>query len=69
MTTRRELIGAVGQRYRAGNRHEKHEIIEEFIKLTGYHRKHSIRVLCREARLRRQSRGHADATMTGFMLR
>jgi hypothetical protein len=50
MTTRRELIEAVGQRYRAGNRHEKHEIIEEFIKLTGYHRKHAIRVLCREAR-------------------
>jgi hypothetical protein len=48
MTTRRELIEAVGERYRRANRDGKHQILDEFLKLTGYHRKHAIRLLCRE---------------------
>jgi hypothetical protein len=48
MTTRRELTEAVGERYRRSDRNEKHQILDEFIELTGYHRKHAIRVLCRE---------------------
>jgi hypothetical protein len=50
MTTRRELIEAVGERYRRANRDGKRQILDEFLKLTGYHRKHAIRVLCREVR-------------------
>jgi hypothetical protein len=49
MTTRRELIEAAGERYRRAGRQEKQQILDEFLKLTGYHRKHAIRVLCREA--------------------
>ena len=49
MTTRRELITAVGERYRRSSRSGKHQILDEFLKLTGYHRKHAIRVLGREA--------------------
>ena len=45
MTTRRELIEAVAARYRAGGRHEKKEILDEFVKVTGFHRKHAIRAL------------------------
>ncbi|MGT2476664.1 hypothetical protein [Paraburkholderia terrae] len=48
MTTRRELTEAVGERYRRSDRDEKRQILDEFIELTGYHRKHAIRVLCRE---------------------
>ena len=49
MATRRELITAVGERYRRSGRDEKHQILDEFLKVTGYHRKHAIRVLGREA--------------------
>lgn len=45
MNTRRELIEAVAARYRAAGRHEKKEILDEFVKVTGFHRKHAIRAL------------------------
>jgi len=48
MTTRRELIEAVGERYRRSDRKDKRQILDEFVELTGYHRKHAIRVLRRE---------------------
>lgn len=45
MATRRELIEAVAARYRAADRSEKKEILDEFVKVTGFHRKHAIRAL------------------------
>jgi hypothetical protein len=45
VATRRELIEAVAARYRAANRDEKKGILDEFVKVTGFHRKHAIRVL------------------------
>jgi len=47
MATRRELIGAVATRYHAGTRTEKKEILDECVNLTGFHRKHAIRVLAK----------------------
>ncbi len=47
MATRRELIEAVGARYRAASRGEKQTILDEFVALTGCHRKHAIRTLGR----------------------
>ncbi|PYS15669.1 MAG: hypothetical protein DMG17_14185 [Acidobacteria bacterium] len=47
MATRRELIGAVATRYHAGTRTEKKEILDEFVNVTGFHRKHAIRVLAK----------------------
>ena len=47
MATRRELIEAVGARYRAASRGEKQAILDEFVALTGCHRKHAIRILGR----------------------
>ena len=47
MTTRRELIEAVAARYRAADRKKKKEILDEFVKVTGFHRKHAIRALKR----------------------
>lgn len=45
METRRELIEALGERYRRSERVEKKKILDEFVELAGYHRKHAIRVL------------------------
>ena len=40
-----ELVDAVAGRYRAGTADEKGRILDEFVAVTGYHRKHAIRVL------------------------
>jgi hypothetical protein len=45
VTTRRELIDAVAARYRTAGRDEKKEILDEFVKVTGFHRKHAIRAV------------------------
>jgi hypothetical protein len=47
LATRRELIEAIAGRYRAATRVEKKTILDEFIRVTGFHRKHAIRVLKR----------------------
>jgi hypothetical protein len=41
LTTRRELTAAISQRYRAADRKNKKLILDEFTKVTGYHRKHA----------------------------
>lgn len=43
--TRRELVRAVADRYQQGTAAEKRLILDEFVALTGYHRKHTVRVL------------------------
>jgi hypothetical protein len=45
LTTRRELTAAISQRYKAADRNGKKLILDEFVKVTGCHRKHAIRVL------------------------
>ena len=45
LATRRELIEAIADRYHSGTRIEKQKILDEFIEVTGFHRKHAIRVL------------------------
>src|SRR5215469_10462176 len=45
LATRRELIQAIAERYHSAARPEKKKILDEFIQVTGYHRKHAIRVL------------------------
>ena len=43
--TRRELVTAVAGRYQRSTPAETGRILDEFVALTGYHRKHAIRVL------------------------
>jgi hypothetical protein len=48
MTTRRELVDALRARYRQAAFKDRIKILDEFVALTGYHRKHAIRVLREE---------------------
>ena len=45
VATKAELVAAIGGRYRASSRTEKAKILDEFVAVTGYHRKHAIRLL------------------------
>jgi hypothetical protein len=45
MGTRRELTAAVAERYKGSNRAEKARILDEFVVVTGFHRKHAVRLL------------------------
>ena len=42
---RDELVRAVGERYRYGSSDTKVRVLDEFVAVTGYHRKHAIRML------------------------
>ena len=45
MASRRELTAAVAMRYQRSTRKQKKSILDEFTEVTGFHRKHAIRVL------------------------
>jgi hypothetical protein len=47
MATQRELKQAIEERYRAAGRWERRHILDQFTRVTGYHRKHALRVLHR----------------------
>ena len=42
---KRELLATISDRYRTSSRREKTRILDEFIAVTGHHRKHGIRPL------------------------
>lgn len=44
-STRQELLVATGDRYHGASRNEKKRILDEFVALTGFHRKHALRLL------------------------
>ncbi len=45
--TREELVAALVERYARSGRDDKARILDEFAQITGYHRKHAIRLLSR----------------------
>ena len=49
MTTRKELVEALRVRYGSAKPAEKIKILDEFVAVAGYHRKHAVRVLRRES--------------------
>jgi hypothetical protein len=40
-----ELVGSIRPRYLQGGRAAKNRMLDEFVAITGYHRKHAIRLL------------------------
>ena len=48
MTTRKELVEALRGRYQEADTRDKVKTLDEFAALTGYHRKHAIRLLREE---------------------
>src|SRR4051794_41675194 len=66
MATRDELLAAVAGRYHSSTRAERIRILDEFAALTGYHRKHVMRLFRvgpsdRRSASRPQRRGFYDA--------
>ncbi len=50
MATRRELKDAIRKRYQAASEgRQRRQIVAEFVRVTGYHRKHALRVLNRSS--------------------
>lgn len=45
MATRTELIEAIGERYQCADRASKGRVLDEFVAVTGFHRKHAMRLL------------------------
>lgn len=45
VATKNELIMALAQRYREGSREEKSRILDQFVAISGMHRKHAMRLL------------------------
>lgn len=52
MATRTELVSAIGERSRRSGRIERSSILNEFVAVTGYHRKHAIRLLTKAVEVR-----------------
>lgn len=50
MATRSGLVEAIVERYRSRSRADKQRILDEFVAVIGYHRKHAIRMLRRRAK-------------------
>jgi len=66
MATQRELVVAIRERYASVQRGEKIKILDEFVALTGFHRKHAMRPFCEGLRRRqRQDRGQGGGLRRG----
>jgi len=56
MATQRELVAAVGERYRSADRKGKGQVLDEFVAVTGLHRKHAMRILRAKSAARETTR-------------
>jgi hypothetical protein len=54
---RKELVHAVAERYQTSSKVDKTLILDEFVRLTGYHRKHAVRVLGGQVPAEKQNAG------------
>ena len=64
MTARDELVNALARRYAVAGRAEKTRILDEFVAVAGFHRKHAMRLLRCDAAARR-SEGKASRRIYG----
>src|ERR1700748_2583696 len=63
LATRKELIEAVRKRYQEAALATKAEILDEFVELTGYHRKHAVRLLGSRVGQKREKKLHSDSNV------
>ena len=73
MATRRELVEAVGERHRAADRASKGKVLDEFVAVTGLHRKHAMRILRQKATpslqtMRSERRIYTEAVRTALIV-
>ena len=73
MATRDELVVVLAERYRSGDRAARSRILDEFVALTGFHRKHAMRLLKggkpdRSSALRPQRRIYDDAVREALIV-
>ena len=73
MATRAELVEAIGERYRAGDRRGRAMILNESVSVTGYHRKHAMRLLRGKRRgeqtqSRTERRTYGEAVRTALVV-
>ena len=73
MATRDELVAAIADLYSRGGRTERGRILDEFIAVTGFHRKHAARLLGagwqrRQARPRPTRRLYDDAVREALIV-
>ena len=65
----RKAFGAYQKRYLSANRKERSALLDEFCKISGYHRKHAIRLLCkpregdRDKPIRRRGKSYSSAAL------
>ena len=45
LATRTEILGAIRSRYGEASKKEKSRMLDEFVAMTGCHRKHAVRLL------------------------
>ncbi len=70
VATRRELVRAIRARYESAAREEKQRILDEFVAVTGYHRKHAVRLLSavRRERSERRPRRYDEAVLAALVV-
>jgi hypothetical protein len=69
LATRKELIEAVRKRYQEAALATKTDILDEFVELTGYHRKHAVRLLGPGSERKRQKKSRSDKRVYNEVVR
>ena len=64
MAVRDELVVAIAERYGGSLRWEKARILDEFVAVSGYHRKHAMRLLVKGELASGPTRGRPAGSMT-----
>lgn len=59
LATRRELIEVVRERYRKATGENRQRLLDEFVAVTGYHRKHAIRLFGEKTKAEKRAGGTA----------
>jgi len=64
LNSKRELLEVVRPRYLKASKIEKQKMLDEFTSVTGYHRKHAIRVLKNQVQVQNRLKGKTKTYKT-----